>query len=181
MKKQDQSLFKVAGVFWLSGLLVLVNADPAPAQNLGQDFGRFMTTTEERSQLEAVRNAQTVPVVATEEPETVSQDKAAAPKPSPGAITVKGLVYRSKGKSTAWINDGSAYESAAGSDYVGLAGADIAADGLNLELPGYEAKIKLKVGQSLEPETGRLRDLTDNAAVPSPGPPTAEEPRHETE
>jgi hypothetical protein len=81
-------------------------------------------------------------------------------------VTFGGIVQRSDGRSMLWINDHLADEKEA------LAGLNlrgrVAPDGsVSLHVPGSDADIRIKVGQSVEVLTGRVAERTQRKAASS--------------
>jgi len=79
-------------------------------------------------------------------------------------ITVRGLVTRKDGRSTAFLNESNSYEGDLASEYIRVRSGDIDGGEIRVYTPYGEAPVELKVGQTLEPSTGRIIDLTDEEA-----------------
>ena len=112
-------------------ILVLIGCTltlTAPAEPLG----RLFHTPEQRALLDTARK--TMPMNAVGEPEA----------PSTPDFTLKGIVTRSDGQRSIWLNDRLEH------------GAGRASDQVPVQLPSGE--IKLKVGQSIDPTTGRVTE-----------------------
>jgi hypothetical protein len=125
-------------------------------------LGRLFTTPQQRQRLEELRRAE------LENPELVLQPSAASAEAPMQAretplnpITVRGLVTRSDGRSTAFINESNTYEGDLASEYIRVRSADIEGGKIRIITPYGEEAVALKVGQTLEPSTGRIIDVTD--------------------
>ena len=147
-------------VWFILGLLLLVNVEPAWAE----DFARFMTTAKERRHLDQLRETQAVPF---DGDEAAAESRAAAEstKVYAGTITARGLVYRGRGKSTAWINKANSYADDAAANHI-IFGEGIQPDGMSIALPGRAGRTRLKVGQTFDLETERLKDMMGHVPVP---------------
>ena len=77
-------------------------------------------------------------------------------KPVIGGITVNGLVYRKSGKSTAWINSANTYEGNFGNQYIQIDAQNIKPEDVEILIPINETKVKLKTGQTYDPETDQI-------------------------
>ena len=72
------------------------------------EFGRLFTTPKQRMHLDELRKVEPKAVVEVIEEEIIIEEE--IEEIPVDTITVKGLVFRSGGKSTAWINDSNTYE-----------------------------------------------------------------------
>ncbi|MES2117407.1 MAG: hypothetical protein V4578_19760 [Pseudomonadota bacterium] len=123
-------------------------AAPAPAQTLG--LGRLFTTPQERNGLDLRRGSaqlgqQTAGGVPMATPTPVPD---AAPPAPPPAVQLNGVVRRSSGKSTVWINE----EAHADSD------AQLRPDqSVKLRLSSGR-ELVLKPGQSFNPADGTIQE-----------------------
>ena len=125
---------------------------PVYADNLG----RLFTTPAERIALEKVRNAKPklekrplvdmIDVNDMVEPETAKKEPVLV-----NAITVKGIVQRSDGKNSAWLNDSNTYEGDLESQYLNINNNEISEDHVQITMPDQKTKIKLKVGDNYNP------------------------------
>lgn len=120
------------------------------------DLGRLFTTPDERATLEKLRHQKPVeekaPEIVFEEPEP----EATEDKPAIGGITVNGLVYRKGGKSTAWINSANTFEGNFGNEYIQIDARDIKPDDVEIVIPVNEKTIKLKTGETYDPEADQI-------------------------
>lgn len=127
-----------------------------------EDLGRLFLTPRERAKLEVMRYAEPEPektVVVTmpeteidlvpedtELPEIIIEEEPVLS----GPVILKGVVKRSDGENTAWVNDSNTYEADPGLDNIDIHNADIMSDGVRMKLPGKVNDITLKVGQTYE-------------------------------
>lgn len=148
----------------LAALLALTGAAQA-----AEIEGRLFFTPAQRAQLDALR-AQKV----RQPPQIGEEENTAAPAPE--VITYGGIVRRSDGKSTVWLNDKAISDRAKAADAgIGRVRTDGA---ITIKPPQSERSVSLKVGQSLEVVSGVIeepyaRQLTRTlpAAKPKAKPP----------
>jgi hypothetical protein len=119
------------------------------------DLGRLFTTPQQREVLEKLRHQKpveeiTAPEILFEEPVVETE------KPEIGGITVNGLVYRKGGKSTAWINSANTLEGNFGNEYIQIDARNIKPDDVEIVIPVSEKSVKLKAGDTYDPETDRI-------------------------
>lgn len=109
------------------------------------DLGRLFFTPAQRAQLDVLR----------ERHQRLGAAAEAQQSPLPQTITVNGVVTSSDGRSTVWINNQpvSGDEPAAGVDLVHSGSGHV-----TLRLPESHREVKIKVGESLNPQTG---DVTE--------------------
>jgi hypothetical protein len=122
-----------------------------------QPLGRLFFTPAERAQLDVARVQKHVPPAAPAQ-------QADAPS-APQVITYSGIVRRSDGKATLWLNNKPVDEKE------GLSGLAVKGkvnpDGrVTLRVPETGTSIELKVGQSAELQTGRVGELRREPAAP---------------
>lgn len=147
------------GIVTASASLILATAmlphGTVSADELG---GRLFTTPEQRLQLDDLRYRREVVV---EVPEIL-------PEPEPEVaevelhdpITVRGIVHRRGGSNTAWINDSNTFRGDTELQYFRINPRDIDEQGYVLiGLPGEEERVRLRVGESYEPATGKTHDV----------------------
>jgi hypothetical protein len=154
----------------LLACLVMLLVVPCGARS--EPLGRLFYTPAQRTQLDTARAQRTASPLA--------ETPAAETPPAPPALTFNGVVRRSDGKSTIWINnravgDG---ESLSGVAVVGRVRPDGA---IRLNMLQSKAGVDLKVGQTLDVDSG---SVAENYARPQPsvqsGASTAAPPEHET-
>ncbi len=127
--------------------LVALVAAPVAADELG----RLFFTPEQRSLLDLARRTQTAAPSAGED----------------GAgVTLSGIVVRSDGRQTVWIN-GRAQSAAVASPRAPATAV--------ISLPGAGGGVRLRVGQTLDPLTGRVEEAWRRPVqTPRQTPPAAE-------
>jgi hypothetical protein len=132
---------------YLIALLIALNSLPAQAGNLG----RLFFTPQERAALDRARH------------QTGTPSERAGEEPLPvDSITLNGHIRRSGGKSTVWLN-GKPVQVNGAPQNVGI--SDKAAGEIAITPPESGRTYPLKVGQTLTPGSGEIRDLTQ----PVPG------------
>lgn len=131
------------------------------AQNTlhAEDFGRLFTTPKQRQQLDEIRKARTNIVIEIKDEELAIDQDTIIEVSNTEELQVKGLVYRSDGKNTAWINDTNSYEGNMVSDYFGVDSSQIEENEITIEMPLNQRSIKMKVGQSYDPALEQIRDI----------------------
>jgi len=111
-----------------------------------EPLGRLFHTPEQRALLDNARK--TMPM------NTSIESEAAPTAPD---FTLKGIVTRSDGKRSIWVNNHVEYDAAQPS----------AQDRNKLQVQLPNGEVKLKVGQRIDPATGQV---TESFRHPSPGP-----------
>ena len=150
-------------------LLLAALAGMPGAALAADDLGRLFTTPGERAQIDAARQAAPVAPLPVTAPQPRSQG--VQPVESKSALTLRGLVKRDAGRSTAWVNDINTYEGDLDSPYRAVDKSGIAADQVTLKLPDGQSSIKIKVGQTYEPVSTHIRELgaePEPAVAPAP-------------
>ena len=125
-------------------LMMFVCAWPLIAQ---AELGRLFHTPEQRALLELARKAG--PVSAIVEPDAPSTEQ---------GLSVSGIVTRSDGKRSTWVNGRLEYDAPVSGKRDGSQ--------VWVKVPGGE--VKLKVGQSLDPATGQVAESYRRAPPPPP-------------
>lgn len=131
---------------WLSFivLVLLASGEAAAAESLG----RLFFTPAQRAQLDTARAQRSRASLSAE----VEAEAAAAPE----TVTYQGVVQRSDGKNTIWINDRSVREGEASGR---LPPANLRPDGsVVLELPQGDRVVELRVGQRVDLYSGAISE-----------------------
>lgn len=128
-----------------------------------EELGRLFLTPEERSRIDKIRYSkpkkeEPVKIVIDE----IVEQEPEEPLPDIGDITIKGLVYRKDGKSTAWINNTNTFEGNLENQYIEVDTGEIKPGNIKLKIYKNETDITLKVGETYETTTDKVTDLTDN-------------------
>lgn len=124
--------------------LVLAAGQVAAAEPLG----RLFFTPAQRAQLDSARSQK------DRMPPAPEQEAAA---PLPEVVTYGGIVRRSDGRTTVWIND-RALDDAKAAERLPLPGRVRSDGSVNLELPQANRSVNLKVGQSVEIVSGTIEE-----------------------
>lgn len=140
-------------------LLAVLAAVPVRAF-AADELGRLFTTPGEREQMDHAREGAPPPTIAA--PTAPAQQEAAAA--APGAITLRGIVDRDDGRSTAWVNDSNTWEGDAGATHRRVERSGIAGGRAVMTLPQRDTPLQMKVGQTWDPAAGRLHDLAEERA-----------------
>ena len=136
----------------------------APPVIAAEPLGRLFFTPDQRASLDTARTKRTRNTVATEE----SAAEKPPPPPQPEHVTYGGLVRRSDGKTTVWLNDRAVQDKdlGAGSSITGR----IRPDG-SVTIQGAQSgrSVDLKVGQSAELLSGTVEErYTRSRTAPKP-------------
>ncbi|MCG8379862.1 MAG: hypothetical protein MI865_10375, partial [Proteobacteria bacterium] len=106
------------------------------------ELGRLFTTQSERAKLEKIRYAKPKPEVVEEiEIEEIIEPVVEEEKVVRDVITVRGLVHRSDGNNTAWINSSNTYEGDLESQYIEVSNEQISTEDVTIVMPDNETKI----------------------------------------
>ena len=111
-----------------------------------QTMGRLFFTPEQRAMLDVARQHDQ-PVTSPEEGEQQLQKQ---------NITVNGVVRRSDGQVTVWVNNKA--QQANQPQGIQVIHDKSSPAGVNLKLPFAGNQIKLKIGQSLDPASGQIEE-----------------------
>jgi hypothetical protein len=119
-------------------------------------FGRLFTTPAERERLDAMRlsGGQVASAPAMPVPAVPGEAAPLPPPPPPQPVTLNGVVQRSGGASTIWVNQ----EARTGAEIRVAPGTREPAVVVSLPNGG---KAILKPGQQVDPNTGAVRDATE--------------------
>lgn len=120
-----------------------------------EELGRLFTTPKERSILEKLRHQKPIEI---KKPDLLVEKKPeiAEQKTDIGDITVNGLVYRSDGKNTAWINNNNTFEGDLGNQYIQIDAKNIDPDRVIIEIPLNNSRVELKTGETYDPGKGEV-------------------------
>ena len=145
------------------GLAVTALSVPAAAQ---ETLGRLFFTPAQRASLDVARSQRARTTLATEN----TEEQQAAPTSQ--TITYGGMVRRSDGKSTVWINNRPVNENepTIGSTVVGRVRAD---GSVSLQVPQSGRSVELKPGQSVELLSGAIEEGYARKPVPTESKPAA--------
>jgi len=139
---------------------------PAPAQ---EPLGRLFFTPAQRASLDVARSQRARTALATEKTEQEAT-------PVPQTITYSGVLRRSDGKTTVWINNQPVHdrESAGAATIVGRVRPD---GSVTLQVPQSGRSVILKPGQSVELLSGAVEEgYSRKLDVPRPEPKPAAKP-----
>lgn len=142
---------------------LLLAAASGPTAAADPPVGRLFFTPAQRALLDIARSQRTRATVATERTQQVLVEQ-----PAPQTITYGGMIRRSDGQTTVWINDRAVHgrEAAGGTTLIRRVGPDGA---VTLEVPQSRRSVDLKVGQSVEVLSGSIGE-TYARPVPAPQP-----------
>lgn len=134
----------------------------------GVELGRLFTTPQERAALDKLRR---------DGPKLVAPEEVAppvTPEPTPEAtpprpITVNGLVRRSDGANTVWINGVNSLEGEFDSQGFQVDPRRIRGDRVTVTVSGQPVRsIQMKPGQTFDPTAGRMVDVYQGNEIREP-------------
>jgi hypothetical protein len=121
-------------------------------------FGRVFTTPAQRAHMDELRKAVPKPGLQfVDEIIDIEEEVEEVEEQPVNSLTVRGLVYRSDGKNTAWINDSNSFEGSVSSQYIMV--GDIKSNKVEIKIPGANTTVNLNVGQTFDPVSEEYRDL----------------------
>jgi len=133
------------------GLIALMVAVAAPASLNAQSLGRLFLTPAQRAALD-LRRASRVP------------DKPAAVVVESPTARIDGQVVRSSGRSTVWVN-GQPVREGAQSEGLRIAPASSTAGQVTLNVGDGSRRVELRVGETINRDTGEVRDMLGDGQV----------------
>jgi len=139
----------------------------------GAEFGRMFFTPAQRAALDSFRK-QNVQTAITIEDDRDKDLVVAPPPPSgPEHMSVGGMVRRSDGRNTAWINNRAVEAGQPGGVNVapGKSGNRV-----KITAPRSGRSFELKVGQTVDVNSGTIEESYARRAVPKPAPESEPEP-----
>jgi len=160
-------------VWWAAGVLAVLFV-PVPPAALAQGadmaadpLGRLFTSAKERRALDELRNATSdEPVIDVERIERIAVTPADEPtEESRNPIRIRGVVTRSNGRGTTWINDGNTMIGDPVLEYVKIVPSDSKRGQISIQIPDREELLEIKVGQTYEPLADRIVDPASAPAV----------------
>ncbi|MDD5404381.1 MAG: hypothetical protein PHZ14_07560 [Sulfuricella sp.] len=129
----------------LAVFLVLL---PSLAMAAEQTMGRLFFTPEQRARMDVARQQERSISIDTEQPDNA---------PLEANITLNGVITRSDGKTTVWINNKEQSGEKAGSG-IAVPGRGKPAGQVSVTTPDAKRSIQLKVGQSLDLNSGQVEE-----------------------
>ncbi len=122
-----------------------------------QDLGRLFTSPEERAALDASRNRPPPPAVpVAPEPTPVDVEEPQPPVPS---VTVQGIVRRSRGPNTVWVNGQNSTQGITPEQGIRADAQHLIGDKVPIRIPGISVGLGLKSGQTYDTGTGQIVDI----------------------
>lgn len=154
-----------------SGLaVVLVALGLSAAQTQAQSLGRLFTTPEQRSALDEIRvQAQFEEPAPEPEPAPRAAVTTEAKEPVVSKLTINGIVRRSGGRTSVWVNGDEIERGSRTREGVAVDAAR--ADLVRLRLPSGTQSIALRPGQAIDVRSGLVLDAYEHN--PSAGRQTA--------
>ena len=129
-----------------------------PVAEATDQFGRLFTTPSQRERLEELRKVAPEQKITIQEETLLVDEETVEEEVIPvDTLTVRGVVYRGDGKSTAWINNSNTFEGGLSSQYINI--GEIESNRVEIKIPSAEQEVKLNVGQSFDPVGERYQDI----------------------
>ncbi len=149
-----------------SGIASVFALATFPAVAQAQALGRLFTTPEERQMLEALRRQPPKP-----ETEPVVDAAPVEPAPVVPQVTVDGLVRRSRGQSTVWINGMTSLEGDLEAQGIAVDIGTLHGTTLPVHIGNAPLAVGLKPGQTYDTDAAQIREIYQPAPEgrPSPG------------
>jgi hypothetical protein len=145
--------------------LVMLLALAAPAG--AQEIGRLFFTPAQRAALDSARQQNVrIDLTPAEEQETAETAPA-------GTITFNGIVRRSDGRASVWVNNRRIDDRDSGN--VRILHRD-GADSISIQAPNSDSRVNLKVGQNYDTATGQVQENYASRPAPAPRPSAAPQP-----
>ncbi len=135
----------------------------------GAELGRMFFTPAQRDTLDNARKQNIRVEIGTDE-----ERPAAAAAPVPHNVSVNGMIRRSDGRNTVWLNNRAISEHQAGGIGAAIGKND---DRVHLRVPESGRNVDLKVGQTVEIVSGTIEEnyLRRPGPKPEPKPPSSPE------
>jgi hypothetical protein len=127
-----------------------------PAQ--GAELGRLFTTPQERAMLEKSRH-QPAPQVEKQpkriekKPSSVAEEVKAPPR-----ITINGVVSRTDGTSTVWVNGMNSLDGDLNAQHIYVDSSSTRGEKVTIRLPNSPLELRLKPGETYEPSASTVID-----------------------
>jgi hypothetical protein len=148
--------------FGVTALLVMSSAAVA-------DIGRLFFTPQERATFEKIRREQ-VAGPAVQLPEIPSEapieEFSTGPEPLKPTITIDGFVQRSNGLTTLWVNRENSYDGNMSASQIDALTTHIHGAKVHLTPLGEHTRVRLKSGQSYDPNTTVVTDVYERPRNP---------------
>ena len=128
---------------------------PVPAQ----EIGRLFTTPTERIQLDEARRQAQLPAIEPEvepTPQPVARSEEPEPEPVVDRLTINGVVRRSSGPGTIWVNGAEVERGGRTRDGIVVQDTGRGVRGVRIRLPSGADTIELKPGQEIDVSSGAV-------------------------
>lgn len=134
-----------------------------------QELGRLFMSSQDRAMLEQERRALAIPVIKEPEPEPEQEVVEVEPEEPPpvGSIGVSGVVTRSSGNNTAWVNGVSTLNGDFESQHFTVRADAVGNGSVGVEIPSRGKNVRLKPGQTYLPDSASVVDSYDESEASS--------------
>lgn len=146
--------------YWLpiTVLAIFYNGDAVAADGQAKYLGRLFTTPEQRQQLNELRH--------NYNPDQASERR----RPSVGGVTLNGVVIRSGGQHSVWVNGRNTLEGGQLSQGIKVDMGRIAPDRpVIIHLPETDQPLHLKPGQTYQVTGNQILEAYETPRVPQDG------------
>jgi hypothetical protein len=168
---------------------VVPGAAQAPASAEAPELGRLFFTPAERAHLDELRRRPPSPPQVA----VTSQAEQSPAAPTPQYITVNGVVRRSDGTTTVWVNNKPVTGRRAEDGVVVTPSGARGSGNVTVRVPATGRSVDLKVGQQLEVHSGQVQEAYESPRAvaaaetaaetrtpePAPAPPSLRRPNRE--
>lgn len=138
----------------VKGVFALIAALVAPGASGAETLGRLFFTPAQRSELDAGKRLSASPAAS----------RPAAPR-GPGSITLSGVVRRSDGEYTVWVNGRAVGKG--GPSGVSAAPSTKHRSAARVNVRGTSNPVELRVGQQLRRSTGKIVETYQTSSAPN--------------
>ncbi|MDZ7751806.1 MAG: hypothetical protein U5S82_09110 [Gammaproteobacteria bacterium] len=149
----------VLGVLWVAVLV--------PGMAHGEALGRLFFTPEQRAALDEERFAP--PPEQAPEPEVAEEQPPPEPPPPLRSLRMEGLVVRSHGPNTAWVDGRPVLRKGTTDEGVTVDPTSTRDGGVAVRVRGSDTTVDLKPGQRFDPASARVSELTPGPSETAPG------------
>lgn len=133
-------------------------------------FGRLYTTAGQRAQLDEARNKLPMDGIKIDivEQELLPTEAVEVQTDSSQSISLDGIVYRTDGKNTAWINRNNTNQGNLENQFTRVDENDVRSNQVRITLPDNHTRIDLKVGQRYDVTSKKVNDLAEDPQTATP-------------
>jgi len=146
----------------------MLGLGPSPFAHAQQLPGRLFMTPAERAHLDALRAAQPMRVETQAHGDTPQAAIDIPPPPPPEPFTMNGLVVRSSGPNTAWVDGRPVHQTQDTGKGVSINTRTMDSSGAAVTVLESGRPVRLKPGQTYIPQGNQVSDRFEEAPPPPP-------------